>query len=63
MQMSSHCKVQINDLAFFIIILQRLECNGLEMCAVSPYSDNLALQGGFILDMGVHFIAGLRMVC
>lgn len=21
------------------------------------------LQGGFILDMGVHYIAGLRMVC
>jgi len=31
-------------------------------CCPCPYFDNFTLQGGFILDMGVHFIAGLRMV-
>nr|CAB3453006.1 unnamed protein product [Digitaria exilis] len=28
----------------------------------SPYRGNFTWQGGFILDMGVHFIAGLRML-
>ena len=37
-------------------------CNERDMSALSPYYDKFTLQGGFILDMGVHFIAGLRMV-
>ena len=29
---------------------------------VNIYPSALHMQGGFILDMGVHYIAGLRMV-